>query len=121
MTSLLQHHGGRSRDGRKVELLFQLVKPSKNPVLADSATCGDTAETFLGTDGKARPVLHRAYRRPAGMWGCWVVFRYCGEEHVPDLSVPISVFRLPRDAVRLTDAEAEAYWRGGYALKSRWL
>lgn len=110
MSSLLQHHGGRSSDGRKVELLFILTKPSSNPILASSATCGDVAETFVGPDGKTHPVLYRVYRRPVGMLGCWVVFRYNGGEHVPDLSVPISTFRLPRDAERLTDAEALRYW-----------
>lgn len=98
MTSLLQHHGGRSADGRKVELLFKRTGWPQS------------AETYVSADGKVRPVLWRAYRRPVGLFGCWVVFRYCGEEHVPDLSVPISIVKPPRDAKRLTDAEADAHW-----------
>lgn len=54
--------------------------------------------------------LYRIWRKPCGMFGCWVVFRYNGEEHVPDLSVPIGVYKLPRDAEPLTDDEAAAYW-----------
>jgi hypothetical protein len=54
--------------------------------------------------------LYRIWRKPVGMWGCWVVFRWNGEEHVPDLSVPIGVDKLPRDAEALTDDEAAKYW-----------
>jgi hypothetical protein len=56
------------------------------------------------------PRLYRIFRRPIGMWGCWVVFRWSNEEHAPDLSVPISVYDLPKDAKPLTDEEAAAYW-----------
>lgn len=63
-------------------------------------------------DGKVsmEPPLYRIFRKPVGMWGCWVEFRYNGEIHVPDLSVPIRVEKLPRDAERLTDEEAAKYW-----------
>ena len=117
MSSLLQHHGGRSPDGRKVELLAYLVKKGKdlekyngpqayNPS-PDSTTFTDYAEL----DSSGNPHLYRFYRRPCGMCGCWVVFQYNGEEHVPDLSVPISLFKLPRDAQKLTDAESVAHWK----------
>jgi hypothetical protein len=56
------------------------------------------------------PKLYRIFRRPVGMWGCWVEFRYNGSVHAPDLSVPIRVEKLPRDAERLTDEEAAKYW-----------
>jgi hypothetical protein len=108
--SLLQHHGGRSADGRKVELILVLVDPNPNPVLADSATCGIPTRNEPHSDGKVRPVLHRIYRRPAGSFGVWVGFRYNGETHYPDLSVPISLFDLPRDAERVPLAEAFRYW-----------
>lgn len=108
MSSLLQHDGARSADGRKVRLLFVLRR--ENPRYPGSAVCGDDAETFIGPDGKTRPTIYFAYRRPVGMLGCWVQFRYCGDVHAPDLSVPISTFALPRDAVRMPDAEAFAYW-----------
>lgn len=56
------------------------------------------------------PKLYRIFRRPVGMFGCWVEFRYNGETHAPDLSVPIRVEKLPRDAVALTDEESVKYW-----------
>lgn len=60
--------------------------------------------------GKTHERIHIAYRRPAGMFGPWVQFRYNGEIHVPDLSIPISVSRLPKDAVALDDyANAKAW------------
>jgi len=55
-------------------------------------------------------VLYRAFRKPAGMFGPWVLFRYLGETHAPDLSVPIAVPEIPRGAVRLADSEIRAYW-----------
>ncbi len=54
--------------------------------------------------------LYRIWRKPAGMSGCWVQFRYNGEVHVPDLSVPIGTRTLPRDAEELTHQEAADYW-----------
>lgn len=57
------------------------------------------------------PKLYRIFRRPLGMFGCWVTFRYNGETHAPDLSVPTRVEKLPRDAIALTDDEAARYWR----------
>lgn len=56
------------------------------------------------------PKLYRIFRKPTGMWGCWVTFRYNGSEHAPDLSVPIHVEKLPRDAEPLTEEEAKKYW-----------
>jgi len=56
------------------------------------------------------PKLYRVFRKPVGMFGCWVEFRYNGEINVPDLSVPIRVEKLPRDAVALTDEESVKYW-----------
>lgn len=121
MSSLLQHHGGRSADGRKIELLFcPVVKgadwekyngPGSYSPNPDGTTFCADAETFMH-DGKVYARLYRVYRRPVGMFGCWVVFRYNGAEHVPDLSGPISILRLPRDARPLTDAECVAYWTG---------
>lgn len=120
MSSLLQHHGGRSADGRKVELLFcPVVKgkdweryngPGSYRPSPDSTTFCDDAETFQH-DGKTYAQLYRAFRRPAGMMGCWATFRYNGRVQVPDLSVPISILRLPRDAKPLTRAECIAYWQ----------
>ena len=117
MSSLLQHHGGRSPDGRKVELLCYQVRkgpdwdtyngPGAYEPRPDSTTFCDPVEL----DSSGNPRLWRFYRRPLGMFGCWVVFRYNGEEHVPDLSVPLSLLRLPRDVQQLTDAESVAHWK----------
>lgn len=62
--------------------------------------------------GKLHPVLHRAYRKPRGMFGCWVVFRYNREDHVPDLSIPIRVEagQLPKGSQRLTDEASAIQW-----------
>lgn len=49
-------------------------------------------------------------RKPRGMFGCWIVFRWNGEDHVPDLSVPISLDKLPRDARPLSLLESSAIW-----------
>lgn len=119
MSSLLQHHGGRSKDGRKVELLLcPVVKgpqwdkfngpDSYNPSPDSTAFCED-AEPFTH-DGKRYARLYRIYRLPVGMWGAWVQFRVNGQLHAPDLSVPWSMLTLPRDAVRLTDEECVTYW-----------
>lgn len=117
MTSLLQHRGGVSADGRKVELLAYLVKRGKdweryngpnsynpNP---DSTTFTDICEKTVS----GNPVLYRFFRRPKGMFGPWVIFEYNGKEHIPDLSVPLALFKLPRDATRMTDKEIETYWK----------
>lgn len=124
MTSLLQHHGGRSTDGHKVELLMYLVRkgsdwdkyngPEAYKPSPDGTTFCEDAEPvqLRHPDGSLRtvPRLYRVFRRPVGMFGCWVVFRYNGKENVPDLSVPIAVHKLPRDAKPLSDDEAAKYW-----------
>ena len=116
MSSLLQHHGTMSRE-RGVELLIYRTKDDtrtwggyrlgepKRPGLADAEPV-----YHLGVCRGAVPRLHRIWRKPAGMWGCWVLFRVNGEKHAPDLSTPWGLATLPRDAEALTDAEARAYW-----------
>lgn len=104
MTSLLQFHGKVDADG--VHLVFMLEKPSETNPYGN-----DPVETFQCPEcGGEHSVLHTAIRKPAGLWGHWVVFRYLGDEHVPDLSIPISVPSLPRGSVRMTDEEAADYW-----------
>lgn len=99
MSSLLQHHGTMSRE-KGVELMCYLCTKNKWGSL--------TVE--VEKDRKGRPILYRFWRKPAGMFGNWVVFRYFGKENVPDLSVPIRVEKLPKGAERLSEAEAEKYW-----------
>ena len=60
-------------------------------------------------DGQ-HPQLYTAWRVPAGVMGHWVVFRYLGEEHVPDLSTPISVPRLPYKARKMDSGENSVAW-----------
>ena len=54
--------------------------------------------------------LYRAWRRPCGMCGCWVQFRWGGRIHAPDLSVPIPVVKLPSGSEPLSDEAAAKYW-----------
>ena len=60
--------------------------------------------------GKAHEQIWVAWRKPAGAWGHWTVFRYLGEEHVPDLSIPIAVPRPPLGAVKLSPEDSCALW-----------
>jgi hypothetical protein len=60
--------------------------------------------------GKEHPQLYVAWRKPAGFWGAWTVFRYLGEEHVPDLSVPIAVPCPPKGAVKLSAKDNATAW-----------
>ena len=48
--------------------------------------------------GREHPKLYGFWRKPRGMFGCWVIFQYNGEKRIPDLSVPIQMQKLPRDA-----------------------
>lgn len=123
MSSLLQHHGGRSADG-KIELICYLVDkgekweryngPDAYDPSPHSTTFTDYREQveLQRKDGSKsmQPALYRFYRKPADMCGCWVGFRYLGEVHYPDLSVPIQLFELPKGAERLTDDEMADYW-----------
>jgi hypothetical protein len=114
--SYLQFGGPITRQ-RGFGLTFYLVNPVSRIIgqRADGSTYGyetdEDAECEVCAEcGKTHPVLYRAWRKPAGQWGAWTVFRYNGDEHVPDLSVPIRVSTLPRGAVRLSADEAARYW-----------
>jgi hypothetical protein len=117
VSSLLQHHGGRSPDGRKAELLAYLVKKDdrweayNGPYSYHPSPESTTFTDYVELDSSGNPHLWHFYRRPKGMFGCWVVFEYNGKDHAPDLSVPISLFKMPRDAKKLTDAESVAHWK----------
>lgn len=93
MSSLLQFHGSITRRG--VGLEFYHV---------------DHEEVACPLCGRSHPQLFIAYRKPRGTWGHWVVFMYNGEEHVPDLSVPIEVDKLPRDAKPVNFYENARSW-----------
>jgi hypothetical protein len=112
VSSLLQHHGGHSKRG--VELLMYLQR--EEPWIVGDLTLTRKVDSepvrLTRPNGSTTtvPRLYRVFRKPAGMFGCWVVFRWNGKEHVPDLSVPIGVEKLPRDATPLSDSEAANYW-----------
>ena len=128
MSSLLQHSGRIDRS-RGVELLVYLehkeqwkAKDETNvfPAYGNwGERCDisfhrvDSEPVQLEWNGKKHivPKLYRIWRKPAGMFGCWVVFRINGTEQVPDLSCPIGLPKLPRDAEALTNAEAIEAWQ----------
>ena len=106
MSSLLQHDGETGLTSRgSVGVTIKLYTTS------DGTACGEETDTFLcGTCGRRHARLAKINRRPVGMFGCWVEFRINGRVHVPDMSLPYHVVKLPRDARRMTDAESAAYW-----------
>lgn len=101
MSSLLQHHGPVSRTRGIGLVAYKADAQGKGVEFETCPRCGRQHE-----------VLYVFYRKPAGMFGNWVVFRYLGEEHVPDLSIPIRVPELPRGAKRMTTEQAARYWHG---------
>lgn len=71
---------------------------------------GDIAENVpCSICRQSHPRIALAWRKPRGMFGPWVVFEYNGKKHVPDLSIPIGTFKIPRDAIALTDDENGIY------------
>lgn len=115
MSSLLQFSGQITRRG--VTLEFYQTTPNTSdiaglgPIYADMPTSGKPVEDVAcGQCGKSHPRLQIVVRKPSGMFGCWVVFRYNGQENVPDLSTPIATFKLPRDAKPLSDEDNAKYW-----------
>jgi hypothetical protein len=60
--------------------------------------------------GAQHDALWAIARVPVAPFGHFTVYRVNGSEHVPDMSVPMAVDRIPRDARRLTPAEAAARW-----------
>ncbi len=107
MSSLMQFRGD-IKNG-KVGLQFQLVRssvPGDNALY--SMVDADPYRCKQCNCDHARIAV--AYRRPAGMLGCWVIFRYLGKKNVPDLSIPISVEKYPLGACILSDEESSKIW-----------
>jgi len=101
MSSLLQFNGETGRAG--VRLQFCRTH--------DGSITGDYTDEYHCDDcGRSHPRIALAWRKPRGMFGCWVVFQYNGSEHAPDLSVPIKVQDYPRGSVLLSDAESSGIW-----------
>ena len=124
MTSLLQFNGTIDRRGVGLEFIKSTVV--KNKVIGFDR---GTLETWTTEDkdydekhlctvcGQLHPRMYVAFRKPCGMFGCWVQFRYNGEVHVPDLSIPITVKEYPRDAIRMSDVESSHMWHNDYGME----
>ncbi|DAC71678.1 MAG TPA: hypothetical protein DSN98_09195 [Thermoplasmata archaeon] len=124
MTSLLQFNGTIDKRGVGLEFIKSTVV--KNKVIGFDR---GTLETWTTEDkdydekhlctvcGQLHPRMYVAFRKPCGMFGCWVQFRYNGEVHVPDLSIPITVKEYPRDAIRMSDVESSRMWHNDYGME----
>ncbi len=111
MTSLLQFTGTIGADG--VHLMFYLVGPDEPPRWRGdyTHTSTDPQDMYKCAEcTRQHPVIYTAARKPCGLFGPWVQFRYLGKVQVPDLSTPIRVPRLPRGAKRMTNEDATRYW-----------
>lgn len=105
MSSLLQFHGEIGRQGVLLEFeryIQDIDKPISECYLDPRVPC-----TICGKD---HPQVGVAWRKPCGMLGCWVQFRYLGAIHAPDLSVPICVPEWPKGTRILTPEENSELW-----------
>lgn len=124
MTSLLQFNGTIDRRGVGLEFIKSTVV--KNKVIGFDR---GTLETWTTEDkdydekhlcticGQLHPRMYVAFRKPCGMFGCWVQFRYNGEVNVPDLSIPITVKKYPKGAIRMSDVESSRMWHSDYGME----
>lgn len=102
MSSLLQFNG--RVDSKGVHIQAYKV---------DSEPWYQAKEEFLFFCPKCKrqhPRLFIFARKPRGMFGPWVVFRFNGRDQVPDLSCPIALSVLPRDAQSLSLKESMEIW-----------
>lgn len=111
MSSLMQFHGDirqnpKTRRG-EVGLEFVRYVMDLDKSIADSYLDPKVPCTICG---KEHWQVGVAWRVPCGMMGCWVVFRYLGEEQVPDLSCPIDVPEWPRGTKIFDQEENSKYW-----------
>ena len=106
MSSLLQFSGETGKQGVGLEFYLIWKKPDPLCVFTEVPTELETCAIC----GKQHPRLWRFWRKPIGLWGPWVVFRYLGEEQVPDLSCPLSLEKKPRGAERMTLEESCRAW-----------
>ena len=102
MSSLLQFRGDVSARGVGLQFVLREKDAAWNAPPLEEVPCPIC--------DRVHERIHVAYRKPCGMFGPWVVFRYNGEKHVPDLSIPISVDRLPAGAEPLSDEENSKAW-----------
>jgi hypothetical protein len=121
MSSLLQFQGTYSARGVDLQFVKVVKGPEWDRYNGPSAyqprpnsTVGaqdDPAYVYpCPTCGRSHARIFVATRRPTGMFGPWVTFRFNGATHAPDLSIPISVFRLPRGTRPMSEVESSAVW-----------
>lgn len=96
MTSLMQFNGDVSARGVGLQFVLREDDAAWNAPPVEEVLCSIC--------GSYHERIWVAYRNP------WVVFRYNGEKHVPDLSIPISISRIPRGAQPLSDEENARTW-----------
>lgn len=102
MSSLLQFDGNISSRG--VQLQFYRMQNGKSygsPSL-DMFSCHKC--------GGEHELIGLAWRKPAGMFGPWVRFRYLGSTHAPDISGPIAVPAWPIGTVVQSPTESMRIW-----------
>jgi len=113
MSSLLQFRGKVDKGGVHIEV-YKTIPGRKEIEFPTDGTCvfgANWEEPFTCSNcGRTHPILYTFPRKPVGMWGCWVVFRYNREEHVPDLSCPFGVDKLPKGSKKMTQQESEEAW-----------
>jgi len=125
MSSLMQFGGTIDQRGVGLEFIKSTIVKTI-PFGFDRATLEtwttgrkDYDEKHLCTVcGQLHPRMYVAFRKPCGMFGCWVQFRYNGEVHVPDLSVPITVDKYPKDAIRMSDVTSSRMWHNDYPMNT---
>jgi hypothetical protein len=124
MSSLLQFNG--TIDQRGVGLEFIKATTIKNCVFGfdretletwSSQSIDDDEKHLCTICGGLHPRIYIAFRKPVGMCGCWVQFRYNGEVNVPDLSIPITVKEYPKGAIRMSDVESSRMWHNDYGME----
>jgi len=60
--------------------------------------------------GRQHDALWTIHRVPVAPFGHFTVYRVNGSEHVPDMSTPMALERLPRDARRISAEDAARLW-----------
>jgi len=106
MTSLMQFQGDVGERGVQLEFIYA---PSEVDRARNVFALGpDTVECTVC--GKEHDRIYVAWRKPRGTMGQFVVFRYNNNFHVPDLSLPIEVHKMPRGAKPLTNEETSQRW-----------
>jgi len=113
VSSLMQFEGEMRKNSRgygEVRLEFVRYVMDLTKSISDSYLDPKIKCTICGGE---HPQIGVAYRRPRGMWGCWVQFQYLGKMQVPDLSVPIDVPRWPVGTRLLNQEENSRNWHRG--------